>query len=203
MSTPYNPWRESLENCINGSNYLRASEYSALADHIDAQAIEIEFVRHLLWDAHPECCGQPVAGAEYMGSTEWVCCGAPQYDALNDAQIVASLRERFPEQANKSAQSEPDMPQAKHSPMVIAAARALCKRYADDCCVELEYAWNLYRDDHLADAQAAFDAAGVGELVEALQQVLAFAIVKYGNLDPEASAAFSKAGATLTRATGA
>lgn len=30
-----NPWRVSLENCIEGSNYLRSSEYRQLADDID------------------------------------------------------------------------------------------------------------------------------------------------------------------------
>ncbi len=55
------------------------------------------FVRNLLWDAHPECCGQPSIGATYMGQNEEVCCGCPEYDTLNDAQIVMSLRAKFPE----------------------------------------------------------------------------------------------------------
>ena len=50
----------------------------------DAEA----FVRNLLWDAHPECCGRPTWGVE--------CCGQSTYDTLNDAQIVASLRAKFP-----------------------------------------------------------------------------------------------------------
>lgn len=54
-------------------------------------------VRSLLWGEHPECCGCPVAGAEYMGQTEMVCCGQPEQAFLNDAQIVASLRELVPE----------------------------------------------------------------------------------------------------------
>jgi hypothetical protein len=31
----YNPWRESLENCINGDNYLRATEYLSLIEELD------------------------------------------------------------------------------------------------------------------------------------------------------------------------
>ena len=31
----YNPWRESLENCISGDNYLRASEYRDLIEDLD------------------------------------------------------------------------------------------------------------------------------------------------------------------------
>ncbi|RPH39393.1 MAG: hypothetical protein EHM87_24165 [Burkholderiales bacterium] len=31
----YNPWRESLENCISGDNYLRASEYRSLIEELD------------------------------------------------------------------------------------------------------------------------------------------------------------------------
>jgi hypothetical protein len=55
------------------------------------------FVRDLLWSDHPECCGSPVVGAEYMGQQEMVCCGCPEPMPLNDAQIVASLRAKFPE----------------------------------------------------------------------------------------------------------
>jgi hypothetical protein len=31
----YNPWRESLGNCINGDNYLRATEYLSLIEELD------------------------------------------------------------------------------------------------------------------------------------------------------------------------
>ena len=31
----HNPWRDSLENCISGDNYLRASEYNALIEELD------------------------------------------------------------------------------------------------------------------------------------------------------------------------
>lgn len=54
-----------------------------------------EFVRMLLWDDFPECCGRPCVGAEYMGQQEMICCGEPERQPLSDAQIVAALRERF------------------------------------------------------------------------------------------------------------
>lgn len=37
---PYNPWRESLENCISGDNYLRSSEYQDLIEYIDSLLAE-------------------------------------------------------------------------------------------------------------------------------------------------------------------
>lgn len=68
-----------------------------LADLDAVRAIEDE-VRHLLWGAHPECCGRPCVGAEYMGQSEMVCCGEFDSDTLSDAQIVVSLRARFPQE---------------------------------------------------------------------------------------------------------
>lgn len=57
------------------------------------------YVRSLLWDEFPECCGNPVTnyGGEYMGQREEVqsCCGCPEPASLSNAQIVASLRARF------------------------------------------------------------------------------------------------------------
>ena len=35
MTAIYNPWRVSLENCISGDNYLRASEYCELIAELD------------------------------------------------------------------------------------------------------------------------------------------------------------------------
>lgn len=63
-------------------------------DHDRALLLEISA---LLWDMHPECCGNPCVGAQYMGQNEMICCGQPQYDLLTDAQIVSSLRSLLPE----------------------------------------------------------------------------------------------------------
>lgn len=69
-----------------------------LADLDAVRGIEDE-VRHLLWGTHPECCGRPCVGAEYMGQCEMVCCGEFDSDTLSDAQIVVSLRARFPQES--------------------------------------------------------------------------------------------------------
>ena len=34
---PYNPWREFIENVINGDNFFRTQEYYDLLDDIDAR----------------------------------------------------------------------------------------------------------------------------------------------------------------------
>lgn len=101
-----NPWREEITNTINGDNHFRSSDWYRLRDELDdlyamrkrLNDLEV-FVRNLLWDAHPECCGEPSIGATYMGQNEKVCCGCPNSDTLNDAQIVMSLRAKFPEAA--------------------------------------------------------------------------------------------------------
>lgn len=56
-------------------------------------------LRNLLWAEHPECCGRPVVGAEYMGSVEHICCGCPEGALLNDKQVIATLRSQFPDPA--------------------------------------------------------------------------------------------------------
>jgi hypothetical protein len=59
-----------------------------------------QFVRSLLWDDFPECCGCPTEGHPGDGYFQPPdgpqCCGCPEAVKLNDAQIVASLREQFP-----------------------------------------------------------------------------------------------------------
>ena len=59
-----------------------------------------QFVRSLLWDHFPECCGCPTEGHPGDGYFQPPdgpqCCGCPEAVKLNDAQIVASLREQFP-----------------------------------------------------------------------------------------------------------
>jgi hypothetical protein len=57
----------------------------------------------------------------------------------------------------------------KHTPMVVAAARALCKRGAEQCNVDFEDSWKVYGEDYLNDAQAALDAAGAPDLLDALR----------------------------------
>lgn len=61
-----------------------------------------DYIHSLLWDEFPECCGQPVVGAEYMGQQEMICCGNAVPERLSDAQIVAALREQFPEKGDEA-----------------------------------------------------------------------------------------------------
>jgi hypothetical protein len=90
---------------------------------------DAEFVRMLLWDDFPECCGCPVAdtGGEYMGQRETVmaCCGNPEPAKLSDAQIVAMLRERFPEVAAAPLAQE-QAGQMVSDAQVTVALRAAC-----------------------------------------------------------------------------
>ena len=83
---------------------------------------------------------------------------------------------------------------AAHTPMVVAAARVLCNRMADACEVDYEDSWKTYGDDYLDDAKAALDAAGVPDLLEALQ----YAVKQVPELAtvPGIAAAIAKAGGT-------
>lgn len=65
------------------------------------------------------------------------------------------------------------MSAAKHTPMVVAAARALCKRGAEQCNVDFEDSWKVYGDLYLEDAQAALQAANAQELIRALKECAA------------------------------
>lgn len=60
----------------------------------------------------------------------------------------------------------------KHTPMVVAAARALCRRNSDLCNVDFDDNWKLYGGDFLMDAQVALESAAAPELLEALHRLL-------------------------------
>lgn len=47
----------------------------------------------------------------------------------------------------------------QHTPEVIAAARALCKRNAEVCNVDADDSWAIYGEEFIADAIAALQAA--------------------------------------------
>lgn len=92
---------------------------------------------------------------------------------------------------------------AVHTPMVVSAARVLCRRMADACEFDHEDAWKDYGNDYLDDAKAALDAAGALELLTALLMVKDAAIEQRGldfNLATEQWAVFH---AAITKATGA
>lgn len=42
------------------------------------------------------CCGNRVVGAEYMGSSEMICCGEP-IEQKTAADVAKAIRARFPE----------------------------------------------------------------------------------------------------------
>lgn len=60
---------------------------------------------------------------------------------------------------------------ATYPPMVVAAARVLCRRGAEQCHVDFDDSWKLYGEDYLQDAKQALDAAGAPELLEALRRL--------------------------------
>ncbi len=104
----FEAWAQANDFCIHRDDsekyrdYHRATTrwawltWQAARASKAGEATAEAFMQNLLWDVHPTCCGSPVVGAEYMGSQEMVCCGNPDQDTLNDAQIVLTLRAKFP-----------------------------------------------------------------------------------------------------------
>lgn len=88
---------------------------------------------------------------------------------------------------------------SKHTPMVAAAARALCTRRCDACGTDFDDEWKLYGDVDMLDAEAALEACGAPELLEALQEVWAWGTDEN---DENAAAACQKARAAISKALG-
>lgn len=59
-----------------------------------------------------------------------------------------------------------------HTPMYVIAAEVLCKRSIEMCDVRFEDAWNKYGEHYLLEAQAALDAVGAPDLLEALVRIM-------------------------------
>jgi len=90
--------------------------------------------------------------------------------------------------------------EAKFTPMVIAAARALCKSSSEVCNVDYEDNWKLYGGEFLIEAERALAACGANDLLEALQAVVdAF---QFTNESPGQYEAIQAARAAISRATG-
>ena len=75
---PHNPWRESLENCANGDNYLRSQEYIDLADYIDSllsqpePSREVEDARDAaLREIKSLVCGDRIPRWDGQDATTW------------------------------------------------------------------------------------------------------------------------------------
>lgn len=58
---------------------------------------------------------------------------------------------------------------ARPAPMVVAAARELCKRASEACNVDFEDNWKIYGSDFIADAETALEAADVPQLLNDLR----------------------------------
>jgi len=58
-----------------------------------------------------------------------------------------------------------------HTPMVVAAAKALCKRTSAACEINAKSDWIGYSEEYLDDAQAALDASGALDLLAELQNI--------------------------------
>lgn len=90
---------EARKDRAHAEAYYRQAEKLLTGTEATLHA-ELNFVRGLLWDHFPECCGCPAEGHPGDGYFQPPdgpqCCGCPEAVKLNDAQIVASLRERFP-----------------------------------------------------------------------------------------------------------
>lgn len=89
--------------------------------------------------------------------------------------VLADRRQRAPDtqQPQSVYQTEPSgvctVQTAKHTPMVIAAARALSGRHALVCNVNAGDVWALYGQDSVENAEVALKAAGVAELIRELK----------------------------------
>lgn len=90
-----------------------------------------------------------------------------------------------------------------HTPMAVAAAKALCRRSAEQCGVDAEDSWKVYGDDYLADAAAMLDACGATELLEALQVVVRDWTAQFERAGHAAPAWCRQARAAIAKATGA
>lgn len=89
-----------------------------------------------------------------------------------------------------------------HTPMVVAAARAICRRDSELCNVDFEDNWKFYGDGFLADAQAVLDAVAAQELLTAMQYAREWIIAagKVGGMNNEAT--LQRIDAAIAKATG-
>lgn len=75
---------------------------------------------------------------------------------------------------------------SKHTPMIVKAARALCRHASTECGVNEADNWAIYSDEFLADAEVALHAVAAPALLEALQTLVDCS--KYGPLSEDADA---------------
>lgn len=120
------------------------------------------------------CCGQPVAGAEYMGEVERVCCGSPEpeFGPCRDCQGTGLAAPTVKESLPVESQNAPDV---RGEADCVSISKAIANDAADwlrEHAVGLKAAhtvngeWNLqYRCDH----NAKLDHDDILRVADALQ----------------------------------
>lgn len=91
---PAKPW-PSCGDC-ESTGWFGVCPHTGVDEPKLEEQSDAAFVRDLLWSDHLECCGMPTATNHGVHGWEEHCCGRPEPALLNDAQIVATLRARFP-----------------------------------------------------------------------------------------------------------
>jgi hypothetical protein len=61
---------------------------------------------------------------------------------------------------------------SKDTPMVVSAAKALCRRYAEQFGVDFEHSWKIYGEEFIEDALKAFEAAAVPNLLGFVEEYI-------------------------------
>jgi uncharacterized membrane protein len=100
---PYNPWREFIENVINGDNFFRTQEYYDLLDDIDARIAkeaeqdariaelteEVDELRYDLGVAKDLLAELTAEVVQYKATLQYVGFGSDDYgDAVHAARNV-------------------------------------------------------------------------------------------------------------------
>lgn len=99
------------------------------------------------------------------------------------------------------------MADAKHTPMVVAAAREMCRLASQMCGVDNDDNWKTYGEGYLAEAASVLEAAGLPALLSELKNVSfllmsACLVIKDDDARGVALAAVKRARGAIAAATG-
>lgn len=94
---------------------------------------------------------------------------------------------------------------AAHTPMALAAGRALADRAAVHCSINADDNWKVYGEDFIEDAEFALNAAGAPELLDIAKRIDALLTGQRWNPEGDAPEALllRDARAAIKKATGA